>query len=230
MLDTRFIVEIFPRLWNPFWVTIGVSMISLLFGTVLGASLGMLWVISPFRSPIRVLLNAYVWVVRGTPIIVQIYIAFFLLPKIGLKLSVFWVGVIALTFNSAGYQIEIVRAAIASISRGQQEAAASIGMTNWMAMVYVVLPQALRRIIPPLTNELSNLVKASSVLSVISLFELMKAGDAIIAASFKFAEVLLVLSVLYFMIIQLLSWGAKHLEQLLSQQQTSLSAVGQPLT
>jgi len=230
LLDTRFMIEIFPRLWHPFWVTIGVSMISLLLGTSLGASLGMLWVMSPFRSPIRILLNAYVWVVRGTPIIVQIYIAFFLLPKIGLKLSVFWVGVIALTFNSAGYQIEIVRAAIASISRGQQEAAASIGMTDWMTMIYVVLPQALRRMIPPLTNELSNLVKASSVLSVISLFELMKAGDAIIAASFKFAEVLLVLSILYFTIIQLLSWGAKYLEQALSLQQTNLSPAGQPLT
>ncbi|MBD3885391.1 amino acid ABC transporter permease [Phormidium tenue FACHB-886] len=212
MLDINFIFDIAPRLIQPLWITLAVSLLSLLLGTLIGVSLGMIWVLSSARSFLRVLLNAYVWIVRGTPIIIQIYTAFFVLPKLGMKLDVFWVGVVALTFNSAGYQIEIVRAAITSISRGQHEAAASIGMTNRMTMVWIVLPQAARRMIPPLANELANLVKASSVLSVISLFELTKAGDAIIAATFKFAEVLLVLSVLYFAIIQTLCLGAKYLE------------------
>lgn len=212
MLDIEFISEILPRLVQPLGITLAVSLLSLLLGTLLGVSLGMVWIMSPAHSLLRLLLNAYVWIVRGTPIIIQIYAAFFMLPKLGLRLDLFWVGVVALTFNSAGYQIEIVRAAIASIGRGQYEAAASIGMTDRMAMIWIVLPQAARRMIPPLANELANLVKASSVLSVISLFELTKAGDAITAATFKFAEVLLVLSVLYFAIIQTLCWGAKYLE------------------
>lgn len=212
MLDFNFVYEIVPRLIQPLWITLAVSAFSLILGIFFGVSLGILWVMSPVRSFLRLLLNIYVWIVRGTPIIIQIYTAFFVLPKLGLKLELFWVGVVALTFNSAGYQIEIVRAAIASIPQGQREAAASIGMTNRMSMLWIVLPQAIRRMIPPLANELAHLVKASSVLSVISLFELTKAGDAIIAATFKFAEVLFVLSILYFVIIQVLCWGAKYLE------------------
>lgn len=213
MLDIGFLVEIFPRLINPLKVTLLVSLISLVLGTFLGVCLGMIWIASPPRNPVRLFLNSYVWLVRGTPIIIQIYIAFFLLPKIGLQLDVFWVGVVALTFNSVGYQIEIVRAAIASIHKGQWEAAKSIGMTKKMAFLWIILPQSVRRMLPPLTNELANLVKASSVLSVISLFELTKAGDAIIASSFKFAEVLLLLSILYFSIIQILSWVTRYLEE-----------------
>ena len=211
-MDIEFIVDILPRLLNPLKVTLLVSIISLTLGTLLGVSLGMVWVASAPRSFQRLLLNSYVWFVRGTPIIIQIYIAFFLLPKVGLNLDVFWVGVVALTFNSVGYQIEIVRAAIESINQGQWEAAGSIGMTQRMTFFWIILPQSARRMIPPLTNELSNLIKASSVLSVISLFELTKAGDAIIASSFKFAEVLLLLSVLYFSLIQALSAATKYLE------------------
>jgi polar amino acid transport system permease protein len=211
-MDIEFIVDILPRLINPLKVTVFVSSISLVLGTLFGVTLGMIWVASAPRSIQRLLLNSYVWFVRGTPIIIQIYLAFFLLPKVGLNLDVFWVGVVALTFNSVGYQIEIVRAAIASVNQGQWEAAESMGMTQRMTFIWIILPQSARRMIPPLTNELSNLVKASSVLSVISLFELTKAGNAIIASSFKFAEVLFLLSVLYFSIIQALSAATKYLE------------------
>lgn len=213
MLDFHFIIEILPRLLNPFGVTIAVSLISLALGLAFSLSLGTLWVMSPPRSLGRAVLNSYVWFVRGTPIIIQIYIAYFGLPKLGFKQDVFWIGVIALTVNSVGYQIEIVRAAIASVNRGQREAALSMGMTERKTMYWIVLPQSLQRLIPPLTNELANLVKASSVLSVISLFELTKAGDAIIASSFRFVEVLLVLAIFYFSIIQVLSRIARYLEQ-----------------
>ena len=212
MLDFAFLLKIFPRLIHPFSITIAVSLISLILGLILGAALGMTWVLSKPGSLKRKVLNAYVWFVRGTPIIIQIYLAYFLLPKLGLKWDVFWLGVVALTVNSVGYQIEIVRGAIASIEVGQKQAAQSIGMTDSMALKFIVLPQAIRRMMPPLTNELANLIKASSVLSVISLFELTKAGDAIIASSFKFAEVLLLLSMFYFVLIQFLSRGTQYLE------------------
>ena len=212
LIDFNFIAEILPRLLNPFQVTIAVSLISLGLGLVLGLSLGMLWVMSAPGGPARLGLNSYVWFVRGTPIIIQIYIAYFFLPKLGFNWDVFWIGVVALTINTVGYQIEIVRAAIASIDQGQQEAALAIGMTDRHTMLWIILPQALRRMIPPLTNELANLVKASSILSVISLFELTKAGDAIIASSFRFVEVLALLSIFYFAIVQTLSRIAQYLE------------------
>jgi len=206
-------IEILPRLLPALRTTLAVSLLSLVLGMILGISLGMVRVMSHSYRPLKLLIDAYVWFVRGTPIIIQIYIAYFFLPLLGFKWGVFWIGVVALVFNSVGYQIEIVRGAIASVDQGQQQSAAAIGMTPTMAMLWIVLPQATRRMIPPLTNELANLIKASSVLSVITLFELTKAGNAIIASTFKFAEVLLLQSILYFVVIQILSWSAVYLEQ-----------------
>jgi polar amino acid transport system permease protein len=213
MLDIPFIFSILPRLTGALALTILVSGVSLVLGTFFGMLLGVVKSMSRQGSITRFVIDAFVWVVRGTPVLVQIFAFFFLLPKMGIKLDVFWVGVIALTFNSAGYQVEIVRAAIESIGRGQHEAAMSIGMSRNMAMRFIILPQAARRMIPPLTNELANLVKASSALSVIALFELTKASNAIIAGTFKFTEVLIVEAVLYFAVIHLLVTGARMLEQ-----------------
>ena len=213
MLDIPFIFSILPRLLGALALTIAVSLVSLVLGTFFGVLLGMIKSMSRQGSIARFLIDGFVWVVRGTPVLVQIFAFFFLLPKAGIKLDVFWVGVIALTFNSAGYQVEIVRAAIESIGRGQHEAALSIGMSRNMAMRFIILPQAARRMIPPLTNELANLVKASSALSVIALFELTKASNAIIAGTFKFTEVLIVEAFLYFTVIHLLVTGSRKIEQ-----------------
>ena len=210
-MDFGFMVEIFPRLLRACGVTLQVSIISLILGTVLGVIFGVIRVIGP--KAIHPIVDAYVGLVRGTPIAVQIYAAFFLLPRAGLDLSLFQISVIALTFNSTGYQIEIVRAALQSIDTRQIEAAASIGLTQLKTMWYIMLPQAAQRMIPPLTNELANLIKASSVLSIIALYELTRAGHAIIASTFKYAEVLILVSILYFAIIQLLTEGANYLER-----------------
>ncbi len=213
MIDFPFIIEILPRVMGALGMTIAVSIISLMLGTLFGVLLGVGKTLSPTRSLQRGLIDAYVWVVRGTPVVVQIYAFFFLLPKAGIKLDVFWVGVLALTFNSVGYQIDIVRAAIESIDKGQREAATAVGMTESLSMRLIVLPQAARRMIPPLTNELANLVKASSALSVVALFELTKASNAIIGGTFKFVEVLILEAILYFAIIQVLVAGSRFLEQ-----------------
>jgi polar amino acid transport system permease protein len=143
---------------------------------------------------------------------VQIFGAFFLLPAFGIELTPFWVGVIALTFNSAGYQIEIARSAIESIDRGQREGGLALGLEAWEVQWLIILPQALRRMVPPLTNELSQVVKASSVLSVISVFELHKASNALASTSFKYIEVLTLQAALYFIVIHGLSLLSRHLE------------------
>ncbi|NPV75699.1 MAG: amino acid ABC transporter permease [Anaerolineae bacterium] len=191
--------------------TIQVSLLSLLLGTLFGLLMGMIRVLGPrFLHPF---VNAYVTFVRGTPVAVQIYAAFFLLPRIGLNWSLFEISVFALTFNSVGYQIEIIRAALQSIDKGQHEAAAAIGLGKWKAMWLITLPQAAQRMIPPLTNELANLIKASSVLSIIALYELTRAGEAIIASTFRYAEVLILMSILYFLMIQSLTEGSNYLEK-----------------
>ena len=150
---------------------------------------------------------------RGTPILVQIYAAYFLLPLAGVKLSPFWIGIVALSFNSAGYQIEITRAAIQSIEKGQYEGASSLGLGKFRTLISIVFPQAFLRMLPPLANEMSNLIKASSVLSIITVFELHKAANAIISDSFKFLEMLFAQAVLYVAFVVLMTQFSIYLEK-----------------
>lgn len=210
-MDFAFMLEILPRLLRGLVMTVQVSVLALFLGTVIGIALGIVRIIGP--RPVQWVIIWYVTLIRGTPAIFHIYAASLLLPKLGLDLSLFWIGLIALTFNTVGYQIEIVRAALESIDYGQREAAASIGMTNWKAMRLIILPQAARRMIPPLTNELANLIKASSALSVIAVLEMTKIANSIRAATFKSPEVYVLVAILYFIVIQLLIWGASYLEQ-----------------
>ena len=205
-------IEVFPRLLPGLWETIRISAVSLALATVIGVTLGTARAFMRPRNLLAWPLDAYVFFVRGTPIIVQIYAFFFLLPETGLRLDVFWVGVMALTFNSAGYQIEIARAAVQSVDKGQLDAALALGLGPRRAVRLVILPQAFRRMIPPITNEMSQLVKASSVLSVITVFELHKTANAIVSSSFKFVELLTLQAALYLVLILSVSSFAHWLE------------------
>src|SRR5271157_2344377 len=140
-------------------VTLEISFRAMLLATLVGVAMGLISV-----SDLRVLkavIRAYVYFVRGTPALVQIFLIYFALPRIGLELTSFWSGVVALAFNSAGFIAEIMRAGLQSIDHGQTEAALSIGMTNRQSILFILLPQSLRRITPPLTNEVITLVKRS---------------------------------------------------------------------
>lgn len=201
-----------PRLVPGLWLTVQLSLLSLAIAAVIGLSLGVLRS-ELRRGPLVWAIDGYVFVVRGTPILVQIYAAFFLLPMAGVKLSPFWLGVAALVFNSAGYQVEIARAAMGSIGAGQSDGAAALGLTRLAALRLVLLPQALPRMLPALANEASNLVKASSVLSVIAVFELHKAANAIISDSFRFLEMLAAQAILYLLFVLALTQIARWLER-----------------
>ena len=211
-MDFIFIMEQMPRLLPGLIITIELSLIGFLIASVLGIPLG---VFRAYNTPIffRFIIDLYVFVVRGTPILVQIYAAYFLLPLMGIKLSPFWIGIVALTFNSAGYQIEIARAAILSIDKGQFEGAFSLGLGKIRTLLSIILPQAFLRMLPPMANEMSNLIKASSVLSVITVFELHKAANAIISDTFKFLEMLFAQAVLYVAFVVLMTQLSIYLEK-----------------
>ena len=211
-MDFIFIMEQMPRLLPGLLLTIQLSLIGFLIATILGVPFGIL---RAYKTPayISFVIDFYVFVVRGTPILVQIYAAYFLLPLAGIKLSPFWIGIVALTFNSAGYQIEITRAAIQSIEKGQYEGASSLGLGKFRTLISIVFPQAFLRMLPPLANEMSNLIKASSVLSVITVFELHKAANAIISDSFKFLEMLFAQAVLYVAFVVLMTQFSIYLEK-----------------
>ena len=211
-MDLAFLIEALPRLLPGLWLTVKLSLLGLGLAALIGLPLGILR--TETRSRLTTwLIDGYVFVVRGTPILVQVYAAYFLLPMTGLKLSPFWTGIIALVFNSAGYQVEIARAALQSLDGGQREGARALGLKDWLVLRKVLLPQAWPRMLPALANEASNLVKASSVLSVIAVFELHKAANAVISQSYKFLEMLAAQAVLYVAFVVLLTQLAVWLER-----------------
>ena len=218
-------VEVFPRLLPPLWVTIKVSFISLFLAFFIGLLLGSINSIYSRLNPINLVTRFYVWLVLCTPIIIQIYAAYLLLPKVGIRLDVFWLGVIALTFNSAGYQIEISRASISSIEKGQYEASKLLGMNTFSTMIYIIIPQAIKRMLPATANEASHLIKASSVLSVIALLELHKAAINLQGNSFKFIELLALQAMLYLPIVLGTSYIANVLQKRNSAHNTKIDLV-----
>jgi polar amino acid transport system permease protein len=139
-------------------------------------------------------------------------LVFFALPVIGIRFDETWAGIIALAINTSAYIAETVRGGVGSIERGQTEAARSIGMTHPQILAYILLPQALRPIVPPLTNELISMTKNSSLLSVISVYELTRAGQAIISVHFVPFEIYLLLALYYYAIIKTLSWISHWIE------------------
>jgi His/Glu/Gln/Arg/opine family amino acid ABC transporter permease subunit len=195
-------------------VTLEISICAMALATLVGLVMGLISV-SQLRA-LRGLIRAYVYFVRGTPALVQVFLVYFALPRIGLELSAFASGVVALAFNSAGFIAEIVRAGLQSIDPGQNEAALSIGMTERQSILFILLPQSLRRITPPLTNEAITLVKTSSLLSVISIGELTRSAQVIVAERFVPFELYAALAVYYLVIISALSWCSEFIEKRLA--------------
>lgn len=195
-------------------LSLEISFWAMLLASAVGVTMGLISA-SDLWLP-RAIVRAYVYFVRGTPALVQIFLVYFALPRIGLELSSFWSGVVALAFNSAGFISEIVRAGLQSIDVGQTEAALSIGMTGRQSIVHILLPQSLRRITPPMTNEMITLLKNSSLLSVISVTELTRAAQLIIAERFVPFELYAALAVYYLVIISILSRFSEYIERRLA--------------
>src|SRR6202041_316926 len=192
-------------------VTLEISACAMVLATLVGVVMGLVSVSD--LNVLKALVRVYVYFIRGTPALVQIFLVYFALPRIGLELSAFMSGVVALAFNSGGFIAEIVRAGLQSIDTGQTEAALSIGMTGRQSILFILLPQSLRRITPPLTNEVITLIKSSSLLSVISITELTRSAQLIIAERFVPFELYAALAVYYLVIISVLSRASEYVEK-----------------
>jgi polar amino acid transport system permease protein len=211
MFDFALIVQSIPFLLRGAVYTVQVSVLAIVFGLVLGWLLGLAAVSGvPALSAVS---WAYVQFIRGTPLLIQIFLIYFGLPAVGINLPAFWSGVIALGLNSGGFQAEIVRAGIESIDRGQTEAARSIGLSRFKTLVFILVPQTIRRVLPPLTNELITLTKSSSLLSAIAALELTHAGQLIIARTFAPFEIYAAVAVIYLALVAVLSRGSAFLEK-----------------
>jgi His/Glu/Gln/Arg/opine family amino acid ABC transporter permease subunit len=191
-------------------VTLQISALAMVLGSIVGIICGFLLLSE--LTPLKWLVRAYVYFVRGTPALVQIFLVYFALPVVGIDIPAFWGAVVALGFNAGGFIAEIVRAGLQSIDMGQTEAAKAIGMTHRQTLRHILFPQSLRRITPPLTNELITLVKGSSLLSAISIYELTRSTQLIISQKFTPFELYALLAVFYLIIISILSKISEYVE------------------
>lgn len=166
---------------------------------------------SSFRA-IRWPAEFYIWLIRGTPTLIQIFIFYFGLPQIGIRMSPFAAGCLALGLNGGAYVAEIIRGGILAIPKGQTESALALGMNPWTMITRIILPQAVRLIIPPLTNEAATTLKNTSLLSAITLVELTLHSQLIIAATFRPFDFYIIAAVLYLIMTSVLTQIAARLE------------------
>lgn len=194
-------------------MTLLISLLGMAVAVALGLVLALIYLYAP--QPLSWLARAYVELFRGTPLLIQLYLIFYGLPNVGIRLSPLTAAVIGLGLNYAAYEAENYRAGIQAIPRGQMEAALSLGMTRAQALRHVIVPQALRLVIPPVTNDFIALFKDSSIVSVITMVELTKVYGQLAATYYDYIGVGLLAAAIYFLMglpfVRLARWAEKRL-------------------
>ena len=196
-----------------FLLTLKISIVSTIFGIIIGIIVG---IARLSKEPVtRAISLTYVELIRNTPLLVQIFIIYFFVGSL-LRLSAFVAGTSALSIFAGAYVGEIVRAGIQSIHKGQMEASRSLGMSYSQAMRHIILPQALKRIIPPLAGQFISLIKDSSLVSVIALADLMFQGQQAVARTYYTFEIYFTVAFLYLIMTFSLSMATQYIERRMS--------------
>lgn len=200
-----------PYLTRAAIVTVELAFSGIIVGTALGVGLGVLSVLSP--KVIRALIGVYVFVIRGIPVLVWMFLGYYALPAAGILVGDFTAVLIALIAYTAAFVTEIARGSILSIHRGQIESAKSVGMQWPMILRLVILPQAIKMSIPPLVNNSVMMIKQSSYVSVVGVWELSYAAREVVERSLAPFQVFLGVMLMYFLICYPLSVIASRLEK-----------------
>lgn len=191
-------ISFLPLMGQAAWLTIKLTVISMLLAIVFGLILALTRVYAP--RPISMIAIGYIELIRGTPLLIQLFFIFYALPTIGIKLSPFVAAILGLGLNYAAYEAENYRAGIFSVARGQMEAAISLGMTRFQAIRYIIIPQALRLVIPPITNDFISLLKDSSLVSIITLRELTKLYGQLSSVYYDYIGTGIMIAVIYLLL------------------------------
>ena len=184
--------------------TILISFLSVLFGVIFGSVLTLMKR-SKFKigkvNPLSILATAYIEIIRGTPMLLQIMLVYYGFDQLlGIDMKALTAGIIAVSLNSAAYVSEIIRAGIDAVDKGQLEAARSLGMSQFMAMKLIIIPQAIKNILPAIGNEFVTVIKESSMASVIGVGEIMYSVKVVTGQTYRSFEPLIVAAVFYFVI------------------------------
>ncbi|WP_323922278.1 amino acid ABC transporter permease [Aeromonas caviae] len=198
--------------------TVPLTLITFVLGIVLGLSVALARLYGP--APLVMLVRFYVWLIRGTPLLVQLFLIFYGLPSAGIVLDAFTAAVIGFTLNIGAYSSEIIRATLAAIPKGQWEAAYSIGM-NWPQVMWrVILPQAARIAVPPLSNTFISLVKDTSLAAAVTVPELFQAAQQLASVTYEPLILYIETALIYLMFSSVLSTLQDRLEQRLAHKET----------
>ncbi|MGO3858612.1 amino acid ABC transporter permease [Neisseriaceae bacterium CLB008] len=205
-----YLIQIMGPLWEGTTITLKLFGVTLLLSIPLGLSLALMR-LSRFKSLDR-LVNGYIWVMRGTPLMLQMLFVYFALPSFGILLPDFLAAIVAFTLNYAAYFAEIFRAGIQSIGKGQYEAAQVLGMSYPQTMRRIILPQMVKKILPPLSNETITLVKDTSLIYVLALNDLLRAARNIVQRDFNITP-FIVAAAFYLIMTLILTWLFQYMEK-----------------
>ena len=214
-------IKIVTRYWDVFLIkglstTLALSAIAVFFGAIIGTLLAF-GKMGKSRI-LRGIITAYVEIIRGTPSLLQVYVGYFVVPLLlpSLNVSTYASVAIALTINSSAYVSEVIRSGIQAVDKGQTEAARSLGLTQSQAMIKVVLPQAVKNILPALGNEFITIIKETSLASTFFVGDLMTSYLTVNGKEFLPLQCLLIVGIIYFILTFLLGRGVSALERRLS--------------
>ncbi len=188
----------FPAFMEGVEITLQLAFFTVLFGSLLGL------VVAVCRRtrllPLRWLMNAYVAFIRGTPLWVQVLLVVYGLPQLGIRLPRMTLCIIALVINSGAYMAELIRAGLQSVEKGQVEAAESLGMSSGQTMLYIILPQAVKVTLPAMGNEFVAIIKESSILYAVGVYELTYQAYKLASVNYYYIETMIVAALIYFVL------------------------------
>ncbi|MDZ4168488.1 MAG: amino acid ABC transporter permease [Coriobacteriia bacterium] len=216
-LQWQVVLDWMPELMVAATVTIRITAMSFLLALVIGTFVGTV------RSRTKWLgrsLSVYVELFRGTPLLVQLFFIYYGLAQVGVVMPATVAAVVGLGLNGGAYVSEIVRGALAGVSRGQHDAAHALGMRWWHTLLWVVLPQALRTATPPLVNSFSSMLKDTSLVSLLAITEMMNIANQVYSRTFRAFEIFAVVALMYLAMTLVFSMTSRVLERRLAVGQT----------
>ncbi|GAA0739778.1 amino acid ABC transporter permease [Clostridium oceanicum] len=197
-MDTQIMIKTLPILLKGSLMTIELTVSTLIIGSILGIVLA-LFKLSKI-APVRIFGNFYTWIFRGTPLLLQLFFFYYGLPFIGIELIPFTAAILSLSLNCGAYMAEIIRGGIQSVDKGQFEASKTLGLSYKDTMFKVILPQTFKLIIPPVGNEFIAILKDTSLVSTISMVELMRTAQQMYSTTFKPIEIFMLAGILYLLL------------------------------
>ena len=209
--DISYTIDALPRLLEGALVTLQVTLLGFVLSLMLATALTVLREATQLKWAHRAL-AVYISFIRGTPLLVQIFLIYYVSPVIGLDIGPFTAGILAITLNSAAFVVEILRGGLASVPPGQFEAARALGLKGPALWGKVILPQTFIASVPPLVNEFTQVLKASALLSTITIVELMRVSQQIFSRNYHPVEVLTGTFILYFVMCFAVSRSAALIE------------------